>query len=198
MISIRSLWAVFPWRTCRKPSRMSVSRSGSVSAGPWSATYGIGFRSGVAKSKAVNTPLRQAAFVSAMIDQFIADKSGIDVLDKGGVPGLVADFLPASNAQMQSRVASTAQGQALNDDTVLLTPKELADALKGENQSIGVSAGYQNLPGGLIAQWGGIASVAAAAASVTFPIAFPNRLVMRGAFLNDVGGPTPPPGASPA
>lgn len=152
-----------------------------------------GFQSGVAKSKEVNTPLRQSAFVAAMIGQFIADKSGIDVLDDGDVPGLVADFLLALNAQTQSRIASTAQAQALADDTVLLTPKKLADAFKGANQSIGGS-GYQKLPGRLIVQWGGVPSVAGAAAAVTFPIAFPNALVMRGAFLNDVGGATPPGG----
>lgn len=152
-----------------------------------------GFQSGVAKSKEVNTPLRQSAFVAAMIGQFIADKAGIDVLDDGDLPGLVADFLLALNAQVQGRVASTAQAQGQTDDTVLITPKKLADAFKGANQSLG-SAGYQKLPGGLILQYGIGTSVAGAATNITYPVQFPNALCMRGAFFNDIGGAAPPGG----
>lgn len=132
-----------------------------------------GFQSGVAKSKEVNTPLRQSAFVAAMIGQFIVDKAGIDVLDDGDVPGLVADFLLALNAQTQSRIASTAQAQALSDDLALLTPKKLADALKGANQSL-VTNGYQKLPGGLILQFMAAPQTVNSSATATFPLAFPN------------------------
>ncbi|AMG44730.1 hypothetical protein AL520_09325 [Achromobacter xylosoxidans] len=136
-----------------------------------------GFQSGVAKSKEVNTPLRQSAFVAAMIGQFIVDKAGIDVLDDGDVPGLVADFLLALNAQTQSRIASTAQAQALTDDTVLLTPKKLADAFKGANQSLGATSGWQIFPGGLIRQYGTISGFAGY--TITLPVAFPGGIIGR-------------------
>lgn len=68
-----------------------------------------GFQSGVAKSKEVNTPLRQSAFVAAMIGQFIADKSGQDVLDDGDLTALQAKFLSAlgsiQNAGGQCRLS---------------------------------------------------------------------------------------------
>lgn len=88
-----------------------------------------GFQSGVAKSKEVNTPLRQAAFVAAMIGQFIANKAFIDVLDDGDVPGLVADFSSAITAQVQTSVATVEQAQALSDNTVLMTPSNLVSAM---------------------------------------------------------------------
>lgn len=88
---------------------------------------------------------------------------------------------------MGSGIATTAQAQALTDDLALLTPKKLADAFKGSNQNV-APVGYQKLPGGLILQWGGIASVAGGPATFTFPIAFPNAMLIRGAFSNDTGG----------
>lgn len=73
---------------------------------------------GVARSKLVNKAARQAAFVTAMIGQFIADKGGIDVLDDADVPGLVADFVLALN----SSVLSFGQGQTWVDVTSSRTP----------------------------------------------------------------------------
>ncbi len=132
-----------------------------------------GFQSGVAKSKEVNTPLRQSAFVAAMIGQFIADKAGVDVLDDGDLPGLVADFLLALNAQVQARVASTAQAQAATDDTVLISAKKLADAFSGPNQSL-LANGFQRLPGGLILQCGdALVSASNVPTVVNLPIPFP-------------------------
>jgi len=93
-----------------------------------------GFQSGVAKSKEVNTPLRQTAFVAAMIGQFIADKAFIDVLDDGDVPGLVADFSAAITAQLQSRVASMEQAQALADNTTMITPLRLGQVTALESR----------------------------------------------------------------
>lgn len=83
-------------------------------------------------------------------------------------------------------IASTAQAQALTDDTVLLTPKKLADAFKGSNLSL-VGNGYQKLPSGLILQWGTSASALGSASTFIFPIAFPNAILIRGAFSNDTG-----------
>lgn len=93
----------------------------------------------------------------------------------------------ANWASLGAGIASTAQAQALTDDTTLLTPKKLADAFKGSNQSVGAN-GYQKLPSGLILQWGTSASVSGSASTFTFPIAFPNAMFIRGAFSNDIGG----------
>lgn len=70
-------------------------------------------------------------------------------------------------------IASVAQAQALTDDTTLLTPKKLADALKGANQSL-IANGFQKFPGGLILQWLTAPQTVNAAVTATFPLAFPN------------------------
>lgn len=62
------------------------------------AARATGFQSGVAKSKEVNTPLRQSAFVAAMIGSYIAEKSGSDVLDNGDLTALQASFVVALSA----------------------------------------------------------------------------------------------------
>lgn len=73
------------------------------------------------------------------------------------------------------RLATTALAQALTDDMTALTPKKLADAFKGSNQSLAMN-GYQKLPGGLIFQWGSTSATAAANTlyTATLPITFPN------------------------
>jgi hypothetical protein len=60
----------------------------------WAATpaQSTGFQSGVAASVQVNTPLRQSAFVAAMIAQFTADFGPGNVLDNGNIPALEAQF----------------------------------------------------------------------------------------------------------
>ncbi|WP_334166339.1 hypothetical protein [Achromobacter mucicolens] len=74
-------------------------------------------------------------------------------------------------------IASTAQAQALTDDTVLLTPKKLADAFKGANQSLGATSGWQIFPGGLIRQYGTISGFAGY--TITLPVAFPGGIIGR-------------------
>ncbi|MGE8567483.1 MAG: gp53-like domain-containing protein [Achromobacter sp.] len=72
-------------------------------------------------------------------------------------------------------IASTAQAQALTDDSLALTPKKLADAFQGGNQSLSAN-GFQKLPGGLIAQWGNTPPTPAASTlyTATLPITYPN------------------------
>ena len=62
-----------------------------------------GFQAGVAKSREVNTVLRQAAFAAAMIGQFSADRSDEDVLDDGDVAGFQAAFTRALLAVIDGR-----------------------------------------------------------------------------------------------
>ncbi len=77
----------------------------------------------------------------------------------------------------QVQLATSAEAQALTNALNALTPATLAGALQGTNQSL-TGNGYQRLPGGLIVQWGNIASVGGGAiVTVTLPIAFPNAVL---------------------
>lgn len=51
-----------------------------------------GFSSGVAKSEELNTVWRQGSTMAAVLGQFIADKTGQDVLDDGNVAGLASQL----------------------------------------------------------------------------------------------------------
>lgn len=76
----------------------------------------------------------------------------------------------------KTTVASTAQAQAWNSNTTLITPLRLAEAFQGANQSL-VTSGFQKLPGGLIEQWGTVpAIVAGSSFTLTFPIAFTTEI----------------------
>lgn len=75
-------------------------------------------------------------------------------------------------------IATAPQAQGFSNNTTLLSPLRLADALKGANQSLlANSNGYQILPGGLIIQWGVITTGTANPVLVNLPIAFPNGLL---------------------
>lgn len=76
----------------------------------------------------------------------------------------------------KTTVSSSPQAQAWVSDTTLLTPFRLAEAFKGSNQAL-TSPGYQKMPGGLILQWGS-SSASTAGVAVSFPIAFPNNLLV--------------------
>ncbi|MGK0688980.1 gp53-like domain-containing protein [Serratia marcescens] len=84
-----------------------------------------GFGSGVAKSEELNTVWRQGSTMAAVLGQFIADKTGQDVLDDGDLPLLNSNFK-----------------NALDKNT-----------LEGFESSL-QPRGYQKLPSGLIIQWG--------------------------------------------
>lgn len=77
---------------------------------------------------------------------------------------------------LPSGIATTAEAQGLTNDTHALTPKKLADAFQGSNQSIS-AIGRQRQPGGLIEQWGkqtiSLVGGTTVSAAVTFPQPFP-------------------------
>lgn len=74
-------------------------------------------------------------------------------------------------------IATTAESQALTADDVVITPKKLADAFGGANQSLGAN-GYQMLPGGLIIQWGRASASGVNVSTIPYPIAFPNAALV--------------------
>ena len=73
---------------------------------------------------------------------------------------------------MSGTYASTAEAQAQTSNTTVISPLRLKEALKGANQSLAAS-GYQNLPGGLLLQWGYSATRSVNVATLSYPIAFP-------------------------
>lgn len=87
-----------------------------------------------------------------------------------------SQLLAAIRGLITQRVASSSQAQAWTDDSVLMTPKKLADAFKGANQQLAAS-GYQKLPGGIIEQWftaNNTNNLGTGFSRTSFPIAFPN------------------------
>lgn len=116
-------------------------------------TTATGFQSGIAPSLKLNKVWRQSSFISAMLAQFIVDKSAQSVLDDGDIAGLEVKLTAAINAVT-------------------------AALLGGSNQSL-VTNGYQKLPGGLVLQWGqGTAGQNGTAFTNTYPIAFPNNALI--------------------
>ena len=69
-------------------------------------------------------------------------------------------------------LATAAETQAGTDNTRAVTPAGLAAAFKGANQSLSGN-GYQNLPGGLIIQWGMVDDASRTQANLSIPITFP-------------------------
>ena len=79
------------------------------------ASRNAGFSAGTAKSKELNTVWRQASFVAAMLGQYIADKSGQDVLDNGDLAALQAKFVAALAASPAFTGTPTAPTPAAGD-----------------------------------------------------------------------------------
>ena len=101
-----------------------------------------GFQSGVAKSKELNTVWRQSSFMAAMIAQFTADLSGLDVLDDGAVAALNVKFQAALLAFIQSKSAT-------ETDAGTLKLASLVDANDATNNTRAVTpAGLRAFIGG--------------------------------------------------
>ena len=88
-----------------------------------------------------------------------------------------SDAVPLAQVQeliaaiSQLVICSTAEAQALTDNTKALTPLRLKEAFMGSNQSL-LPSGHQLLPGGLIFQWVTV-SATTTAALFTLPISWP-------------------------
>ncbi|EOX2860273.1 hypothetical protein ACPE47_000833 [Escherichia coli] len=148
-----------------------------------------GFTAGKASSAQVNKVIRQASFIAAALAQFVSDKTQLDVLDNGDLPGFVE--LLGSGFAVEYLSRKNPFGDIKSDGTVktALENLGLGEAAKrnvgtGANQipdmgsfTLSVSGtGYQKLPSGFILQWGSIGAPGIAQDVVThFPIAFPNR-----------------------
>lgn len=92
-----------------------------LSPAAWAARVAraTGFQAGTAKSAEVNTALRQAAFMAAMVAKFTADNGAQDVLDDGDLAKLVANFARVIRAQPLNYIAAAGAANAL---TITLAP----------------------------------------------------------------------------
>ncbi|GCD59353.1 hypothetical protein NBRC3280_1866 [Acetobacter pasteurianus NBRC 3280] len=67
----------------------------------------FGYQVGIADATSVNTALRQASFVAAMIGQYTADLSGKDTLDNGDIPTFENNFKSALSNTFKSQLAAS-------------------------------------------------------------------------------------------
>lgn len=107
-----------------------------------------GFVSGVAKSKEFNKAWRQSSVMASALGQFIADKSGQDVLDNGNVAGLTSQL-----------------GDALSLFTSL-------NGVIDKNGYISIPVNIAGVIKNLLIQWGS-GQINAHTGVVTFPTPYP-------------------------
>lgn len=81
-----------------------------------------------------------------------------------------------STSPVGPSVASAAQSRAQTDNSVFISPLQLANAFTSVSKQLLATNGYQVFPGGLIIQWanGSGPITTGTSASITFPIPFPN------------------------
>lgn len=84
----------------------------------------------------------------------------------------INDVYTKSQVDAKTAISSIAQAQGWSDNTTLISPLRLNNALEGSNQSR-TSNGYQKFPGGLIVQWGQAVTDGAGFAQQVLPVAFP-------------------------
>lgn len=113
------------------------------------------------------------------------------ITDAGLTPDYtsVAQLSQAVSALAGTTFASGAEAQSMSIYDKALSPGTLNSALEGANQSLSAS-GYQKLPGGLIVQWG-TATSSATSGTVSFPITFPNAVLIGNVFDSATGSTTP-------
>ena len=165
--------------------------------------FTLGLKTSVGTAYALSQNSSQAVYCDAANNIFASFVAGSSVPDASttvkGIVELATDaetqtgtdpLLAITPSNLTSRTATltrtgiveladTTEAQALSDAVRAITPATLAAALQGGNQSLAAN-GYQKLPGGLILQWGTLASINAATASptITFPVAFPSTCIV--------------------
>ncbi|QCR62095.1 hypothetical protein FD644_17815 [Serratia fonticola] len=122
----------------------------------------IGFGSGVAKSEELNSAWRQGSMMASVLGQFIADKTGQDVLDNGDAIGL------------QSGLESALSEQAINIVSLLSSP--VVGALTASGYCIIPTKDTTGSHKNIIIQMG-TGTINATAGTVSYPITFPKRVI---------------------
>ncbi|MMZ54814.1 hypothetical protein D3C73_597080 [compost metagenome] len=113
-----------------------------------------GFSSGVAKSEQLNTVWRQSSTMAAAVGQFIADKTGQDVLDNGNVPALAN--------QLNGAISFFAATGLLDDNGYISIPVNISGVVKN-----------------LLIQWGAAYTGVAAGnpADISYPKPFTDKVL---------------------
>jgi hypothetical protein len=119
------------------------------------AARSVGFAAGVAKSKELNTVWRQASVIAATVAQFIANRSGDDVLDDGNMAKLQTSLEKALKAKVdESGFAKTVNGIGVDEHNNIpfpmfglgLGPVEKTDAYSNIAQFYRVNNSSANKP----------------------------------------------------
>lgn len=130
---------------------------------------------------ATNEYWEQATFSLSDLKQAVGTSTK-DVMSQKAVTDALINKVDKGAAATESvlglvQLATTAEAQALTNDTDALTPAKLAGAFGGANQGL-TANGYQKLPGGLIIQWGISASISSGSLqTITLPITFNNGIL---------------------
>lgn len=154
-----------------------------------------GFQSGKASSAQINKALRQGTVMANVLAQFIANKSGNDVLDNGDtatiITNLIAalkanganDFLQKANnlSEIQS-AGTTAQGSARTNLGLgsastrgIGTGSSMVPDMSSFSSGVGSNAWWYKHPSGVIEQYGLVSNMSSTGITIPYPIAFPNE-----------------------
>ncbi|XPP73240.1 gp53-like domain-containing protein [Serratia liquefaciens] len=121
-----------------------------------------GFGSGVAKSEEMNSVWRQSSVMASAIGKFIAEKANRDVLDNGDIDAL------------QNGLEAALSEQAINIASLLSSP--VVGALTASGYCIiptkDPAGAYKNI----IIQMG-TGTIPATSGTISYPIAFPKRVI---------------------
>lgn len=111
-------------------------------------------------------------------DQDLSDLNNISTARSNLSVYSKAETYTKTEIDNKTTVASAAQSQAWTSNTTLLTPLRLAEAFEGVHQVLNLTSGIQELPGGLILQWGSCGtSPGLGISSFTYNKPFPNGLL---------------------
>jgi len=155
-----------------------------------------GFQSGKASSAQVNKAIRQASFISAALAQYVANKSGQDVLDDGDLAGFIAKLVSGLGKDFQPADATLTNlsGKSVAGLLTYLGLKEAAkrDVGTGQNQIPDMSSfigggGWMGFPDGTLIQMGtSISGPVGYPTTVYFPVPFTSYYKITTSF--DVAG----------
>lgn len=121
-----------------------------------------GFGSGVAKSEEMNSVWRQSSVMASAIGKFIAEKANRDVLDNGDIESL------------QNGLEAALSEQAINIASLLSSP--VVGALTASGYCIIPTKDPVGASKNIIIQMG-TGTINATSGTISYPIAFPKRVI---------------------
>ncbi|EOT5994907.1 hypothetical protein ACK6GD_002780 [Escherichia coli] len=157
-----------------------------------------GFTAGKASSAQVNKVIRQASFIAAALAQFVSDKTQLDVLDNGDLPGFVellgsgfaVEYLSRKNpfgdiksdGTVQTALENLGLGEAATrnvgtDTGQVPDMSSFTTGYSGAADWPNSKSGWSKGPDGVITQWGIFGfPVGQTGTNVVFPLPFPARV----------------------